>query len=450
MRGGRAVSGPGRGQAHRPAVVCCREYSGGVKKSDIVIIGGGAAGSQIAQVLSRAGKTAVIVDPRDEPVELPPLTDGLFGDELTVTPLPVPPGTARITAEAVRVEQGAVHLADGRVLEAESIVIATGLSPRRSPIPGGYTVGSLPEAQALRAAVLGTESANPTPEASVEGGAPKPTGSLPRLGVLGSGFLALEIARSAADRGVEVSLHLRGDLPLPGTSPELGRAVLALNEAAGVRCVPHDPNPDVASADVWAAAVGSRPVLPECSWPLTFSGRLAVGADLQVVPGVWAVGDCAEPVEGPNAGLGDGGAEPTALSQGLWLGRVLAGEDVDARWHEVPSRWSFQGTTRVFTAGASYSACDPNPVALGDIRAGRGQLLFFSGPEDDSVVLRVETIGLPPAHNAAKRLLGPVLAEGLDAIAEGHQMPGAVTRKEAEAPDFDMRRRVRQPAGRIA
>lgn len=405
---------------------------GCVKKSDIVIVGAGAAGTQVAQVLSRAGKTAVLVDPRDEPVELPPLTDGLFGEALTVTPLPVPEGIQRMTAEAVRVEQGAVHLADGGVLEAESIVIATGLAPRPSPIPGGFTVGSLPQAQALRDAVVG-------------GG-----DSLPRLGVLGSGFLALEIARSAADRGAEVSLHLRGDLPLPGTSPELGQAVMGLNKAAGVRFVPRDPNPDDAAADVWAVAVGSRPVVPDCPWPLTFSGRLAVGADLQVVPGVWAIGDCAEPVEGPSSGLGDGGAEPTALSQGLWLGRVLAGEDVDAVWREVPSRWSFQGTTRVFTAGAAHSACHPDPVTLGDPRGGRGQLLFFSGPHDDSVLLRVETIGMPPAHNAAKRLLGPVLSEGLDAIAEGRQLPGSVTRAEAAAPDFDMRKRSRQPAGRIA
>lgn len=405
---------------------------GCVKKSDIVIVGAGAAGTQVAQVLSRAGKTAVLVDPRDEPVELPPLTDGLFGEALTITPLPVPEGIQRMTAEAVRVEQGAVHLADGRVLQAESIVIATGLTPRPSPIPGGFTVGSLPGAQALRDAVVGR-------------GDP-----LPRLGVLGSGFLALEIARSAADLGAEVALHLRGDLPLPGASPELGRAVLELNEAAGVRFVPRDPNPDAASADVWAAAVGSRPVVPDCPWPLTFSGRLAVGADLQVVPGVWAIGDCAEPVEGPNAGLGDGGAEPTALSQGLWLGRVLASDDADAVWREVPSRWSFQGTTRVFTAGAAYRVCDPTPVVLGDPAAGRGQLLFFSGPHDDSVLVRVETIGLPPAHNAAKRLLGSVLAEGLDAIADGRDLPGAVTRAEAAAPDFDMRARSRQPAGRIA
>lgn len=405
---------------------------GCVKKSDIVIVGAGAAGTQVAQVLSRAGKTAVLVDSRDEPVELPPLTDGLFGEALTVTPLPVPEGIQRMTAEAVRVEQGAVHLGDGRVLEAESIVIATGLTPRPSPIAGGFSVGSLAEAQALREAVIGGGS------------------SLPRLGVLGSGFLALEIARSAADRGAEVSLHLRGDLPLPGASPELGQAVLELNEAAGVSFVPRDPNPDAASVDVWAAAVGSRPVVPECPWPLTFSGRLAVGADLQVAPGVWAIGDCAEVVEGPNAGLGDGGAEPTALSQGLWLGRVLTGEDVDAEWHEVPSRWSFQGTTRVFTAGAAYRVCDPTPVVLGDPHAGRGQLLFFGGPHDDSVLLRVETIGVPPAHNAAKRLLGPVLAEGLDPIAEGRDLPGAVTRAEAAAPDFDMRARSRQPAGRIA
>ena len=63
-----------------------------MKKSDIVIVGAGAAGTQVAQVLSRAGKTAVLVDPRDEPVELPPLTDGLFGEALTITPLPVPEG----------------------------------------------------------------------------------------------------------------------------------------------------------------------------------------------------------------------------------------------------------------------------------------------------------------------------------------------------------------------
>lgn len=395
-----------------------------MKKAEIVIVGGGAAGNQLAHVLSRAGTKAVIVDSQPEPVELPPLTDGLFADELTVAPLPVPEGITRIEGTASRVEQGAVHLEGGRVIEADVVVIATGLAPRTAPIAGAHTVSSLESARALREAVL--------------------TGAPIRLGVLGSGFLALEIARSAADRGVDVSVHLRGDLPVPHCSPQLGQVLVDINADAGVAFVPSDPAPEPASADVWAAAVGSQPVLPECPWPQTLSGRLAVDEGLQAAPGVYAIGDCAEPVEGPSAGMAEYGAEPQALSQGLWLGQMLTGQTKDSAWRDVPSHWSFQGSTRVFTDGAAYRSCDPTPVVLGSPEDGRGQLLFFSGPDDDSIMLRAETVGMPPAHNAAKRLLAPVLADGLDAIAEGREIPGALTRAEASEPGFDMRKRSRQ------
>ena len=382
----------------------------------VVIIGGGAAGTAcahsfvqtIAQVESgMADECGVtVVDRLEQPVELPPLSKSLAAQELSLVPHVLGENVIRVqgTVSKVRPAESSdraryiVETTAGE-LPADAVVYATGLTPR-TPAFDALTVYDRASAtrahQAIRALEPGTS-----------------------VGVLGSGFLALEIARGLADAGHHPHVYLRGDRPLPKVSAHLAQAVVALHEH--VTFVPHTPEPDPSQHPLWFAAVGATsagPALPSAktnpnSNPEPSLAGYPVSPDLQVagLPGVYAIGDCACVEEGPMKGIEP--AEAAATSMGRWLGAVLgeqaAGKRAaggkalaeDATWVDVPWHWSFQGSVRIFTVGHNLSATTGEPVLLGD-PTRKAQWLFFT---PDGTLARVETLNNPSAHNAAKRVL---------------------------------------------
>lgn len=390
----------------------------------VVIIGGGAAGTACArsfvQTLASvhadllADCSVTVVDPLEQPVELPPLSKSLAAGELSLVPHMTGENVVRLQATVSEVRE-AIETSEARPAEpsararyivetsagelpADVVVYATGLSPR-TPTFDALTVYDRASATRAHQAIHALE-----PGTSV--------------GVLGSGFLALEIARGLADAGHRPYVYLRGDRSLPKVSAQLAQAVMALHEH--VTFVPHTPEPDPTQHPLWFAAVGATsagPALPNAGRNLESvpSGNLAtthagypVGPDLQVtgLPGVYAIGDCARIEGGPMKGIEP--AEAAATSMGRWLGAVLgeqaAGERASiqgATWTDVPWHWSFQGPVRIFTAGQSLSATSGEPVLLGD-PTHRAQWLFFT---PDNTLARVETLNNPGAHNAAKRVL---------------------------------------------
>lgn len=364
----------------------------------IAIIGAGLAGTECARSYRAAGGTAdlVLIDPRPERCELPPLSKTLFARELSRTPLPTPETTI-MSAAATRIAPGRITLTGGSEqqhsgIEAGRIVIATGLRARRpqTPLPGGpvHTIRTAADAAAIRqAAKTNTD-----------------------IGILGSGYLALEAARSAADAGHQVTVYLRGDRPLAAAHhPAISRALMDRHAAAGVRFVLDADPSDYAAHALWIAAIGAAPVLPAlpADWDRDGAGRLRVDAGLHVcaggtaVPHVWAIGDLAHPATGPMAAWGAQESEAAAASQGAWLGAQLASAETAAEtaWIDVPWHWSFQGPERVFTAGRVTGT--DTAIVSGDEQSGRFQVLHFI----DGVLSGVETLNQPPAHNAARKIL---------------------------------------------
>ena len=391
----------------------------------VVIIGGGAAGTACAhsfvQTVAQAESGmadecgVTVVDPLEQPVELPPLSKSLAAQELSLVPHVLGENVVRVQGVVSKVRPAEpsdraryiVETAAGE-LPADAVVYATGLTPR-TPAFDALTVYDRASAtrahQAIRALEPGTS-----------------------VGVLGSGFLALEIARGLADAGHHPHVYLRGDRPLPKVSAQLAQAVMALHEH--VSFVPRTPEPDPSQHPLWFAAVGATstgPALPSAKTnpksnpeptPAPAHAGYPVGPDLQVVglPGVYAIGDCARVEEGPMKGIEP--AEAAATSMGRWLGAVLGekatGERVAGQhptgqqpakeepiWTDVPWQWSFQGPVRIFTAGRNLSATTGEPVLLGD-PTRKAQWLFFT---PDGTLARVETLNNPGAHNAAKRVL---------------------------------------------
>ena len=430
----------------------------------VLVVGAGEAGSRVAGALASRGAPVVVLSPDGSPgVELPPLSKKLFAESLTLTAHSVDPaaadsgpGHAVSSGSSVALLQGAaveldldtrsVRLDTGEWVHGSAIVIATGSAARILDIelPGGpaFTLHSAADAQAIREhlAALRSGSAQDTPV---------------DIGIIGSGFLALELARGAVDAGHTATVHLNGPHPLPRLSAPLSDAVMALHESAGVRFVPHSTPVDYVARDFWITAVGAQAATDFAGQDVqrTSAGALLTDAHLRVLAAggapleaVYAIGDCGQVAHGPMAAYGPQESEPVAASQGEWLGRCLGAasnhaespgpaepdpsEHVEpghsaptAAWSDLPWHWSFQGPVRVFTAGMSAAASQGEPVVLGDLATGSGQVALFASEADDAPLIGIETLGAPKPHLAARRLLAS----------------GAVpTRGQVSAPGFDL------------
>ncbi|MEU9247266.1 FAD-dependent oxidoreductase [Streptomyces sp. NPDC048385] len=115
-------------------------------------------------------------------------------------------------------EQRAVGLADGTTLSYDGLVVASGLRPRRLPMPepsrGRHVLRTVEDAVSLRAEL--------TPGAQVV--------------VVGAGFIGCEVAATARRLGCDVTVVEPAGVPMGRVlGDELGRLVQGRHEAEGVR-----------------------------------------------------------------------------------------------------------------------------------------------------------------------------------------------------------------------
>ena len=188
-------------------------------KSTFVIVGAGLAGATAAETLRSQGfdgRIALIGDETARPYERPPLSkDYLRGEKGFEAAAVHEEGyydangielrTSTI-AESTDPKTDEVVLSTGEGLSYDRLLLATGAAPRRLAIPGADLPGvhylrRLEDADQLRQALRGT----------------------PRVVVIGSGWIVLEVAASARQLGAEVVL--------------VGRASLQLAEQGGLAVV---------------------------------------------------------------------------------------------------------------------------------------------------------------------------------------------------------------------
>lgn len=229
-----------------------------------------------------------------------------------------------------RVDVGArsLELAGGRTLPFDRLLLAPGSSPLRPPIPG--LAG--PEVQHL----WRLDEAGRLDRLFREGG---------RAVVIGAGFVSLQAAWAARQRGLEVTVIELAERILSTVLDEAGARILQeYIEASGLNLhtstrteglvrdergnlrVSVEGLPPLA-VDVVIVGTGVRPndhLLPECVEP----GRRGIAVDNTMqtaVEGVYAAGDVAR---GPVAGGGPRTVHalwPTAVEQGKIAGANLAG-----------------------------------------------------------------------------------------------------------------------------
>ena len=198
----------------------------------IVIVGGGQAAVQALDTLRRRGyrgKLTLVGEEPWLPYQRPPLSKkylagGQQRERLLIRPAQfyaehdVQLHLGRRVTDFARREQH-VRLDDGMVLPYDALLLATGSRPRRLPLPGSDLAGvhylrTIDDADRIRAA-------------GVPGG---------RLLVIGGGYIGLEVAASARELGMEVTvLEMAERVMNRVTCPEVSAFYTAEHERRGVR-----------------------------------------------------------------------------------------------------------------------------------------------------------------------------------------------------------------------
>lgn len=353
----------------------------------VVIVGAGLGGLRAAETLRSKGYTGGITIVGDEPhhpYNRPPLSkEALLGgvdvDGLLFRRRDSLDDVEWILGnEAVASDLAArtVTLADGTVLPFDGLVIASGIRPRRLPIPGpkdGRTcLRTIEEARAVRDRL--------TPDA--------------RVLILGAGFIGCEAAATARKLGAEATVVALDEQPMiRPLGAELGAAMRRRHEDQDVHfhlghsidAFHGDDRVRSASlsdgtelpADIVIEAVGS---VPNIEWlegnGLDLSDGVLVDSAMQVSneagASVVAVGDVARH---PNALFGPVARRiehwniPTETGRraGATLAALLAGEEPDrGPFTAMPSFWSDQYAHKLQSFGLPGMATDTR-IADGDI-----------------------------------------------------------------------------------
>ncbi|MCF2526661.1 FAD-dependent oxidoreductase [Yinghuangia soli] len=186
----------------------------------------------------------------------------------------------------------------------DQLVIATGATPVRPPLPGIDAPG-----------VHGVQTLDDG-RALIDALAPDRT----RAVVIGGGYIGIEMAEAMKLRGLDVTVLDRGAQPMSTLDPDMGVLVHEQMEAMGIDVVTHadvqavETGPDgrvravvtadgTYPADLVVLGMGARPntgLAREAGLPLGDSGGLRTDLRMRVWggdprhAGIWAAGDCVE------------------------------------------------------------------------------------------------------------------------------------------------------------
>ena len=339
-------------------------------KAEVAIVGNGVAGTACAMRLAREGGRPLLIG-RGLPVDRPPLSKSALVD-----------GVPRLLADADRLEERGIDRLDGlvvaadlaartltvtteqgeTVVEANSVVLATGLDYRVPPVPG------------LEAGFV-----NAHPHVFVALG-PLLTSGPVEVVVVGAGLIGTESAASLAAAGHTVTLVDMLERPLDRLHeplPNLGRETL---EELGVRFVGgvaierateyelETAAHGTLEADVILVATGGAPSAPPGLAVEPTELPLGVAYDMRV-PGYEHVYACGDLVLVPHARFG-----PMRFPH--WDAAIGTGEQAAASiagnvgpYDRLPYWWSDIGRRRLAEVG--FAGATTNWAEEDGLRVGR-------------------------------------------------------------------------------
>jgi 3-phenylpropionate/trans-cinnamate dioxygenase ferredoxin reductase subunit len=278
--------------------------------STFVIVGGGLAGAKAAEALRDndfGGKVILFAAEEQLPYERPPLSKEYLAGKKTLEDFTVDQAAwyrdhgidlrLGTTVTAINPADHTVTLPDDSTVAYDKLLLATGSAARRPPIPGSDADGvhylrTIDNAATLRDTL--TEGAS--------------------LAIVGAGWIGLEVAAGARERGVNVTVVESARLPLLGSlGAEVGEVFARLHRDHGVDLRLNESVQEITvadgkatglrlgdgssvAADAVLVAVGAAPnvALAEQAGLTMADGGVAVDATLRSSdPDIYAVGDIA-------------------------------------------------------------------------------------------------------------------------------------------------------------
>ncbi|PXW97651.1 3-phenylpropionate/trans-cinnamate dioxygenase ferredoxin reductase subunit [Sphaerotilus hippei] len=405
----------------------------------VVIIGAGQAGVTCAESLRSGGWSGTITLLGDEPhgpYHRPPLSKAWLAGELDEARLvmraPEALARKRITlrtgVRVVSIDRAArqVQLADGERLPYGGLVLATGARPRHLPLPGSDAAQVLPLRSLDDASRIAAGLAR--------------CAELQRpVVVIGGGFIGLEVAATARDRGLAVTVLEAGPRLLGRVlAPMLSHWYARLHQDHGVQlrleARPEAIESDAGGVSAVRLADGSR--LP-CALVVLGVGvqaddGLARQAGLETEHGI-VVDDCARTADPRIAAAGDCTARrladgtllrlesvQNATEQAKSAAAALLGQ---ARpFTTTPWFWSDQYDRKLQMAGLSGGA------EAWALRGELGGASFSVWHYRAGRLVAVDAVNAPRDHLQARRLLDagltPTPAQVEDAGFDLGSLPG--------------------------
>ncbi|NNM71378.1 NAD(P)/FAD-dependent oxidoreductase [Enterovirga aerilata] len=401
--------------------------------SGIVIAGAGQAGFQAAASLrdnGYAGPVVLLGDEPELPYQRPPLSkaylDGKADDEmLRLRPqsffdehrIEYHPGESLVR---IRRAERQVELSSGRRLAYDHLVLATGSRNRVLPVPGADLDGVVQlrtraDAADLRRRLSGVR----------------------RAVVIGAGFIGLEFAAVAVQRGIPVSVIEATERPMSrALSVPMSSFFRAAHEAKGVRFLFDAPATRITGENGRATGVETAGaghvegdlvlvgigVVPNVDAAVDAQLAVADGVlvDEQLVtsdPHISAIGDCASfPTPFADGRRVRIESVQNAADQARCVASRLAGRP--ASYAAVPWFWSDQGSLKLQIAGLSTP--HEEAVLRGAPAGGAFSVFCFARGR----LVGVESVNRPADHMAARRLLAGRIG---------------ITPEQAGDPGFDLK-----------
>ena len=393
-----------------------------------VVIGGGLAAACAAATLRGSGTSTDVVVVSDEPVppyERPELSKGYLAGRTGREALDVHPLewyaeheiALRLGRTAVRIDRQAhqVELDDGELVGYTRLLLATGSSPVRPPLPGLDLAGVL---------LLRRVGDSDTIKAAIAAGGP--------LVVLGAGWIGLEVAAVARAAGLDVTVLEQRPSPLHavvgeqvgatftqlhrahGVDVRTGVTVAALDGDGGhVREVRLADGTTVPAAAVVVGA-GARPrtELAEAAGLAVDDGVL-VDARLRTSdPAIWAAGDIANAINDWAGRRVRVEHFANAADQGAFAARSMGG--AEQHWAAPPFFWSDQYDVGLEYRGLADPARD-RLVVRGTPNAGSWQAFWLDA--DDRVAAAMHVNSWDDAKTL-ERFVGDRVAVDPEALAD--------------------------------
>jgi 3-phenylpropionate/trans-cinnamate dioxygenase ferredoxin reductase subunit len=373
----------------------------------MVIVGAGEAGARAASTLREfgyAGPVTIVGDEPYGPYERPPLSKAVMTAEAIERPPMIMDDEwfsqngidhiANIQAQRIDLVARQVWLNDGRAISYDKLLIATGASSRHLAIEGASEQNVL---------YLRTFSDALALRDRLQPGA--------KLAIIGGGFIGLELAASAINRGCSVTLiEIASRILTRAVPKEVSDLVQRRHEQAGVvfcvgvgltkidreggKQIIRLADGRIVEADLIVAGIGAVPetALAQASG-LAVENGVRVDGRLQTSDlSVFAAGDCCSfphPVYGGRRLRLE--AWRNAQDQGAIAARNMLG--VSEEYSSVPWFWSDQYEQTLQVAGL------PDEGREMVVRDLEGSQLFFHLAEDGRLVA---VSGIGPGNAIAR------------------------------------------------